>query len=232
MRLALFDLDNTLLFGDSDFEWGRFLADIGVVEVDQYARSNAHFHEDYQAGCLDIHAFSQFSLTPLAENSMDRLLAWRNQFIDERILPLVTKQALQLVRRHIQAGDVPVIITATNSFVTHPIANLFGVTHLIATEPKCVDGHFIAEIDGIPAFREGKVQRLEDWLKKYPQARGESWFYSDSHNDLPLLEWVDHPVAVDPDPQLERLARKKGWPIISLHHESVASGQKRNLRSA
>ncbi|APZ42183.1 HAD family hydrolase [Acidihalobacter ferrooxydans] len=217
MGLALFDLDNTLLSGDSDYEWGRFLADIGAVDREQYARTNARFHADYLAGRLDIHAFSRFSFTPLAENPPGVLQAWRAQFLEERIRPLVGAPALALVEKHRAAGDTLMIITATNSFVTRPIADLFGVAHLIATEPKRVGERFVPEIEGIPAFQEGKVLRLQAWLEAHPELDGERWFYSDSRNDVPLLERVDHPVAVDPDETLAQIAAERGWPVISLH---------------
>lgn len=217
MGLALFDLDHTLLSGDSDYEWGRFLADIGAVEADSYARTNARFHADYLAGRLDIHAFSRFSFTPLSQNSLETLLGWRERYLEERIRPLIGEAALALVEEHRTAGDTLVIITATNSFVTRPIAELFGVEHLIATEPKRDGDRFLPEIEGIPAFREGKVQRLQAWLDEHPRLGGERWFYSDSRNDVPLLERVDHPVAVNPDEALAEIAAARGWPVISLH---------------
>lgn len=232
MGLALFDLDHTLLSGDSDYEWGRFLADIGAVDPEQYAQSNARFMADYLAGRLDIHAFSRFSFRPLAENSLETLLAWRERFITERIRPLIGEAALALVERHRAAGDTLLIITATNSFVTRPIAELFGVEHLIATEPKRSGEGFLAEIEGIPAFRQGKVQRLQAWLDGRPEQNAERWFYSDSRNDIPLLESVDHPVAVDPDETLAQVALERGWPIISLHGSPAKGPEKQPARSA
>ncbi|WP_455384727.1 histidinol-phosphatase, partial [Acidihalobacter prosperus] len=217
MGLALFDLDHTLLSGDSDYEWGRFLADIGAVEPVSYARTNERFHADYLAGRLDIHAFSRFSFAPLAANTLETLLAWREQYLEERIRPLIGEAAQALVRQHREAGDTLMIITATNSFVTRPIADIFGVENLIATEPKREGERFVAEIEGIPAFQEGKVKRLQAWLENNPELDGERWFYSDSRNDVPLLERVDHPVAVDPDETLAQIAAERGWPVISLH---------------
>ncbi len=217
MGLALFDLDNTLLSGDSDYEWGRFLADTGAVDEKEYTKTNARFHADYLAGKLDIHAFSRFSFAPLAQNPLPVLLSWRRRFIDERIRPLISEAARALVEKHRSAGDVLVIITATNSFVTQPIADLFEVPHLIATEPKKVGDQFFPEIEGVPAFQEGKVKRLQAWLAEHPEAAGTQWFYSDSHNDIPLLERVDRPVAVDPDEILRQMARERNWPIIHLH---------------
>lgn len=217
MSLALFDLDNTLLAGDSDYEWGQFLADIGVVDKAVYAQTNARFHRDYLNGHLDIHAFSRFAFQVLADHSLVQLKTWRATFLKERIEPLIAQPARDLVEHHRQRGDTLVVITATNSFVTQPIADLFGIPHLIATEPKFDNGRFYPEIDGIPAFREGKTQRLFAWLDTYPQGHGESWFYSDSHNDLPLLEWVNHPCAVDPDEQLTVIAQDRGWRILHLH---------------
>ncbi|MCG7898242.1 MAG: HAD-IB family hydrolase [Candidatus Thiodiazotropha lotti] len=217
MALAIFDLDNTLLAGDSDYLWGRFLVEQGIVDGEQYERENERFYEDYKAGRLDIHEFMRFSLKPLRKNPPEKLNQWRALFIEEKITPLISKQARQLVEKHRQAGDLPLIITATNAFVTSPIAQRFGIDHLIATEPEQIDGHYTGEVAGTPSFREGKVSRLNDWLDEFEQSMQGSWFYSDSHNDLPLLEQVEHPVAVDPDQTLAEVAKQRNWPILQLH---------------
>ncbi|RMG31938.1 MAG: HAD family hydrolase [Gammaproteobacteria bacterium] len=216
MALALFDLDNTLLADDSDYLWGEFLVEQGLVDGDWYARENARFYEDYRQGRLDIDAFLRFSLRPLAEHPTERLLALRDQFLREKILPVIPPAARRLLARHAAAGDTRVIVTATNAFVTRPIADALGVEHLIATEPECIDGRYTGRVQGIPCFREGKVRRLEAWLAETGHTLEGSWFYSDSHNDLPLLERVDRPVAVDPDDRLRAVAAERGWPVISL----------------
>jgi HAD superfamily hydrolase (TIGR01490 family) len=222
MTLAIFDLDNTLLAGDSDYLWGRFLVEQGIVDADEYERENERFYADYRAGNLDIYEFLRFSLHPLSLHSPQQLAQWRNQFLEDKIIPIITEQARELVEKHRQAGDIPLIITATNSFVTTPIAQHFGIRHLIATEPETLDGHYTGEIAGEPSFREGKVNRLNDWLETFEQSLEGSWFYSDSHNDLPLLEQVTHPVAVDPDQILAEVARERDWPILHLHGKNSA----------
>lgn len=217
MILALFDLDNTLLAGDSDFEWAQFLIDRGVLDREVYAARNQAFYDQYKAGTLDIHEFLDFQLKPLSRHPRQVLDTWHAEYMKERIAPMLRDSARALVERH--RDEVRVIITATNSFVTAPIARALGIEHLIATEPEIRNGEFTGGISGIPCFREGKVARLEDWLA----ARGQSLksilkstFYSDSQNDLPLLERVSHPVAVDPDPSLRAHATAHGWPVISL----------------
>jgi HAD superfamily hydrolase (TIGR01490 family) len=217
--LALFDLDNTLLAGDSDYEWGQFLVDRGVLEREEYEAQNRAYYEQYVAGTLDIHEFLGFALRPLAAHQPADLARWHGEFMAARIRPMIGQPARALVRKHQQAGDLCAIITATNSFVTGPIAREFGVEHLIATEPESRDGRFTGRVAGVPCFREGKIRRLDDWLA----ARGrrlaefaESTLYSDSHNDLPLLERVRRPVAVDPDARLAAAAKQRGWAVISL----------------
>ena len=219
-RLVLFDLDNTLLAGDSDFEWAQFLIEQGVLDREVYEARNQQFYDQYKAGTLDIHAFLDFQLKPLSRHPRAQLEAWHRDFMERRIRPLVRAKARELVDAH--RGDLRAVITATNSFVTAPIVREFGIDNLIATEPEERDGGFTGGVSGIPCFREGKVARLEAWLA----ARGaglasfaESWFYSDSLNDLPLLERVTHPVAVDPDPTLREHAGRMGWRIISLADE-------------
>ncbi|MEO8137332.1 MAG: HAD family hydrolase [Betaproteobacteria bacterium] len=219
MRLSLFDLDHTLLAGDSDYGWGQFIVRHGLVEATVYERRNAGFYADYQAGRLDHAAFLEFSLEPLSRYSMAELDAWHRQFMSETIEPIMTRPGRLLVAERQAAGDTVVIVTSTNSFITAPIARAYGVEHLIATEPEVRDGRFTGHIAGIPAFREGKVARLHEWLATRGQRLdgfSESWFYSDSTNDLPLLEVITHPVAVDPDAQLRETAAGRGWPIITL----------------
>ena len=219
MRLALFDLDNTLLAGDSDYEWGQFLVDHGVLEREVYEAQNRTYYEQYVAGTLDIHEYLGFALRPLAEHAAGDLGRWHAEFMRLRIRPMITPAARALVRRHVDAGDLCAIVTATNSFVTAPIAREFGVADLIATEPETRDGRFTGRVAGTPCFREGKVRRVDQWLAARGQrleAFAESAFYSDSHNDLPLLERVTRPVAVDPDAALAEAARRRGWAMISL----------------
>jgi len=225
MRLVLFDLDNTLLAGDSDYEWGQFLIDRGVLNRDAYEARNRAFYEDYKAGRLDIDAFLAFSLRPLAAHPRAQLDAWHAEFMQTRILPLMTVPARALVNRHLNDADLVVIITATNSFITAPIARAFGVQHLIATEPELVDGQFTGNVSGTPCFREGKITRLEQFLAQHGTQLARldsSHFYSDSLNDLPLLQKIQHPVAVDPDPTLRAHAQAHGWPIISLRETQAA----------
>ena len=219
MRLALFDLDNTLLAGDSDYEWGQFLVDRGVLERAEYEEQNRAYYEQYVAGTLDIHEFLGFALRPLAAHQPADLARWHGEFMAARIRPMIGQPARALVRKHQQAGDLCAIITATNSFVTGPIAREFGVEHLIATEPESRDGRFTGRVAGIPCFREGKIKRLDEWLAGRGRRLGEfaeSTLYSDSHNDLPLLERVSRPVAVDPDEKLAARAKERNWAIISL----------------
>ena len=218
MRLALFDLDNTLLAGDSDYEWAQFLIEEGVLERESYEARNREFFEQYKAGVLDIREFLDFQLKPLAQYPRATLDAWHRAFMQRKILPMITAAARELVERH--RGDLRVIVTATNRFVTAPIAAEFGVENLVATDPEEREGGFTGGFVGEPCFREGKIVRLEAWLAERGLALDrfeQSWFYSDSANDLPLLERVTHPVAVDPDPRLEAHARARGWPVLHLH---------------
>jgi HAD superfamily hydrolase (TIGR01490 family) len=218
MHLALFDLDNTLLAGDSDFEWAQFLIERGVLDREVYEARNVEFYEQYKAGTLDIHEFLDFQLKPLARHDRAVLDAWHREFMARKIIPIITDSARDLVRRH--TGDVCAIVTATNSFVTAPIARAFGIEHLIATEPEEKEGQFTGRVRGTPSFREGKVERVLAWLAQRGQSFGafdRSWFYSDSLNDLPLLSQVTDPVAVDPDAKLLAHAGRNGWPVLRLH---------------
>jgi len=218
LALAIFDLDNTLLSGDSDYLWGRFLAETGAVDGEAYERENLRFFRQYQAGELDIYEFLRFSLRPLKENTPEILQRWRESFLQTRIYPIITQASLDLVDRHRQAGDTLMIITATNTFVTEPIAARLGIEHLIGTTPELKNGRYTGNVDGIPSFREGKVQRLSIWLEQHAENLKGSSFYSDSHNDIPLLDIVDNPVAVDPDDELANYAAARNWPIISLRN--------------
>lgn len=219
MRLTLFDLDHTLLAGDSDYGWGQFMVRHGLVAAEEYAQKNAAFYAAYQAGTLDQAAYLAFSLEPLTRYSMNELVAWHRKFMVETIGPLMTARGKAVVAERLQAGDLVVIVTSTNSFITRPIAQAYGVEHLIATEPQVRAGRYTGRITGIPAFREGKVTRLHAWLRqrgKRLEDFAQSWFYSDSTNDLPLLETVTHPVAVDPDRDLRKIAEQRRWSIVTL----------------
>lgn len=216
MSLAIFDLDNTLIANDSDYLWGQFLVDQGIVDKAYYEARNAQFYQDYKQGTLDIVEFLGFSLKPLADNPPERLYQWRAQFIDEIIKPLLLKPAQQLIAKHKNRGDTLLVITATNRFVTQPIVDLYGIENLIATTPEFTNGRYTGQFTGVPCFQDGKVTLLQEWLKTTDESLADSWFYSDSHNDLPLLRLVDHPVAVDPDQKLATFAHEMGWPSISL----------------
>ena len=217
MRLALFDLDNTLLAGDSDFEWAQFLIGKEVLDPEVYDARNRHFYEAYKAGTLDIHEFLDFQLKPLARHPRRQLDQWHAEFMHRNILPIITQKARDLIDSH--RDDARVVITATNSFVTAPIARELGIENLIATEPEEIDGEFTGRVRGVPSFREGKVERLRSWMAEHGIEWGhvaETWFYSDSLNDLPLLSLVSHPVAVDPDETLKEHAFRHDWRVISL----------------
>lgn len=216
MGIALFDLDNTLIAGDSDFLWGCFLVEQGIVDAALYERENQRFYDQYRIGKLDIHEFLDFQLRPLSEHSLDTLQQWRRQYVEEKITPILLPRAQTLIDRHRQQGDTLVVITATNRFITSPIVELYDIPHLLATEAEMLNAHYTGKVSGIPCFQDGKVERLSGWLVENQQSLQNSWFYSDSHNDLPLLNKVTHPVAVDPDEILERHARNNDWSIISL----------------
>lgn len=219
--LAIFDLDNTLLAGDSDYLWGVFLTERGILNGTELERENERFYREYMEGTLDIYEFLRFSLRPLRDNDPADLARWRREFVEEKIRPLLLPAARDLVEQHRASGDTLVIITATNEFVTSPIAECFGIPNLIATVPERVDGRFTGDVAGVPSFREGKVVRLMEWLQENGEDLAGSTFYSDSHNDIPLLERVDHPVAVDPDARLMRHAGDRGWAVVSLRGSEV-----------
>ncbi|MWV15057.1 HAD-IB family hydrolase [Pseudomonas sp. L-22-4S-12] len=216
MRLALFDLDNTLLAGDSDHSWGEFLCQRGRVDAAEYQARNDAFYADYCAGRLDVVAYQNFSQAILGRTGAQELAQWQAEFMAEVIEPIILAKGEALLAQHREAGDKLVIITATNRFVTAPIAARLGVETLLATECGMQDGRYTGQLAGIPCYQEGKVVRLNEWLQDSGLNLDDSYFYSDSRNDLPLLEKVAHPVAVDPDDTLRGIAGERGWPVISL----------------
>lgn len=221
MDLTLFDLDNTLLADDSDHLWGRFLVANNIVDTQTYARKNNEFYEQYKAGTLDMHAYQRFMLQPLVDNATAPMERLRERFVADWIEPAVARHTPALIRAHRASSRRIVVITATNRFLTAPIADLLGIEHLIATEPEIVDGRYTGDIAGIPCFGEGKLKRLAAWRETQPETFEHTSFYSDSHNDLPLLRQADAAVAVDPDAQLAAAAQAEGWPIISLRGETA-----------
>ena len=216
VALAIFDLDNTLIAGDSDHGWGEFLIEQGKVDAALYEEKNDYYFQQYQSGQLNILEYLEFSLLPLTQIPQKELFALREQFVDEKILPIVTKKSRELLKKHKDQGDYLLIITATNLFVTEPIAKELAVDDIIATEPERVNGEYTGKVMGIPSFQDGKVKRLTTWLADNGLSLAGSYFYSDSHNDLPLLKQVDYPVAVDADETLTAYAQQQNWPIISL----------------
>ncbi|MGI1671700.1 MAG: HAD-IB family hydrolase [Neptuniibacter sp.] len=216
MSLAIFDLDNTLIGGDSDHAWGEFLCEQGIVDAEEYRRANDYFYEQYKNGGLDIYEFLRFALKPLATLAPEQLNTLHQQFMQEKIEPILLPKAEELLAKHREQGDFLLIITATNHFVTNPIAERLGVDAIIATDPEQIDGRYTGEVSGTPCFQDGKVTRLNKWLEAQDFSLEGSYFYSDSHNDLPLLELVTHPVAVNPDEILEEHACNKLWPVLDL----------------
>ena len=215
-KLAVFDLDHTLLAADSDYLWGQFLVEQKQVDGEDYERKNRRFYEEYMAGTLDMNAFAQFSMAPLVVIEPSALQRLRRQFVQEKIVPAIAAGAPALLQRHREAGDTLLITTATNRFITQPIAALLGIDHLLATEAEMLDGRYTGRIAGNANFREGKVVHLRQWMEHHLREPAHLTCYSDSQNDLPLLEFADSPVAVDPDPTLRAEAARRGWPIISL----------------
>lgn len=216
MALAIFDLDNTLIAGDSDHGWGEFLVANDKVDANHYQKMNDQFYADYEAGCLDILAYLEFSLAPLAATSMEELAALHLKFMQQIISPLRLPKAEALIEQHRQAGDRLLVITSTNRFIVEPICQALGIDELLATDPEIIDGRYTGKIVGTPTYQEGKVERLKLWLSENNESLAGSYFYSDSINDLPLLLEVDKPVAVDPDDALSAEAASRGWDIISL----------------
>ncbi len=218
-NLALFDLDNTLLAGDSDYNWSLFLINQGLLDAKTHHERNEQFYLDYKNGHLDIYKFLEFQLKPLSQHPVKFLDALHVKFMDQVIRPMMTKKAQNLVDKHKAQGDLCLIITATNSFVTKPIASAYGIENLIGTDPEMLDGQYTGGVTGVPSFQEGKVTRINQWLAARGQTLSSfetSYFYSDSHNDLPLMKLVTNPVAVDADTTLTEYAQQQGWPHISL----------------
>ncbi len=216
MALAIFDLDNTLIANDSDFLWGEFLVENQYVDAEEFAQQNAQFYQEYQQGCLDIMAYQRFALKPLSEQTLETLAQWHQQFMQQYIEPILLPKAQALVDQHREQGDRLLIITATNTFITRPIGLKYGITELLGTEGEIKNGRYTGEVAGIPTFQAGKVTRLNQWLEQENETLEGSYFYSDSHNDLPLLEIVDHAIVVDGDDKLLQIAQKKQWQSISL----------------
>ena len=218
MALAIFDLDNTLIEGDSDHAWGEFLVENNIVNKEEYKKANDKFLQDYQSGQLDIFEYLEFALKPLAENTPEDLMKLRKDFFEQKIKPILLPKGFELLKTHREKGDFLLIITATNRFVTELIAEAFEVDDLIATEPERTQSGFTGKVEGTPSFKEGKITRLNAWLERQTHSLDGAYFYSDSHNDLPLLKLVQHPIAVDPDETLRQFASDKQWPIISLRN--------------
>ena len=215
LPLALFDLDETLLAGDSDYLWGQHLVEQGVVDKNAYESTNRKFYEQYKQGTLDIYEFSRFAFKPLSEHPIETLKAWRSDFVEQKIKPIMTQKGLEAIDQHRKAGHKLIIITSTNQFITQPIAELYKVDQLIATQPQMVNGEYTGELD-VPCFAHHKIDRLNEWLEKSEQNLQGSYGYSDSHNDVPLLNAVDHPFAVDPDEKLLQHAKQSDWQVISF----------------
>ncbi|MDC3737469.1 HAD family hydrolase [Pseudomonas syringae pv. syringae] len=218
MRLALFDLDNTLLGGDSDHAWGDYLCRRGILDAATYKTRNDEFYQDYLAGTLNMTDYLNFTLEILGNTDMAQLEQWHREFMRDCIEPMMLPKALELIAKHREAGDKLVVITATNRFVTAPIVAQLGIDTLLATECEMADGRYTGRTTGVPCFREGKVTRLNQWLEDNAFSLKDSYFYSDSMNDLPLLEQVANPVAVDPDDKLRAETERRGWPVITLRH--------------
>ena len=215
MSLAIFDLDNTLIGGDSDFLWGEFLGEEGVVDANAYRKKNEYFYQQYDLGTLDIYAWLDFCLEPLSRYSMTELQEFHHRFMIQKIEPIMLDKAQNCINQHKERGNTVLVMTASNSFVTAPIAKKYGINQMLATEPEIKAGRYTGGVSGIPCFQSGKVDKLMPWLQKNEETLTGSTFYSDSHNDLPLLELVDNPVAVNADKILTKIAEKKGWEVLN-----------------
>ena len=215
MSLAIFDLDNTLIGGDSDFLWGEFIGEEGIVDANAYRKKNEYFYQQYDLGTLDIYAWLEFCLEPLTRYSMTELQELHHRFMIQKIEPILLDKAQNCINRHKERGDTVLVITASTSFVTAPIVKKYGINHLLATEPEIKAGRYTGGVSGIPCFQAGKIDKLMPWLQKNEETLTGSTFYSDSHNDLPLLELVDNPVAVNADKILTKIAEKKGWEVLN-----------------
>ena len=215
MSLAIFDLDKTLIGGDSDFLWGEYMSEIGAVDVDTYQAKNQHFFDLYEQGKLDINEYLEFCLEPLSQQSMETLNAWHQDFMQKKIEPILLPKAQAIVDKHRQKGDTLLVITATNRFVTTPIVKKYGINNLLATEPEIKNNKYTGRVLGEPCFQLGKITHLKRWMKENNEDLKGSTFYSDSHNDLPMLELVDHPVVVNGDEKLLDIAKKRNWPSLN-----------------
>jgi len=215
MTLAIFDLDNTLIGGDSDYLWGEFLCDEGIISDRQsFEKKNDYFYQQYELGSLDIYAWAEFSFEILSHYSIDELEAFHLKFMAQKIEPIFLKKAQDCINSHKENGDTVLVITASNTFVTAPIVKRYGINHLIATEPEIVSGRYTGKVSGIPCFKSGKIENLMPWLERNGESLKDSTFYSDSHNDILLLELVENAVVVNADAKLTLMARKKGWKIV------------------
>ena len=216
MSLAIFDLDNTLIGGDSDYLWGEFLCDEGIISDRQsFEKKNDYFYQQYELGLLDIYAWAEFSFEILSHYSINELEAFHHKFMAQKIEPIFLEKAQDCINSHKKNGDTVLVITASNTFVTAPIVKRYGINHLIATEPEIVSGRYTGKVSGIPCFKSGKIENLMPWLERNGESLKDSTFYSDSHNDLPLLELVDNPVAVNADKILAKIAQTNGWDILN-----------------
>lgn len=216
MSLAIFDLDNTLIGGDSDYLWGEFLCDEGIISDRQsFEKKNDYFYQQYELGSLDIYAWAEFSFEILSHYSINELEAFHVKFMAQKIEPIFLEKAQDCIISHKKNGDTVLVITASNTFVTAPIVKRYGINHLIATEPEIVSGRYTGKVSGIPCFKSGKIENLMPWLERNGESLKDSTFYSDSHNDLPLLELVDNPVAVNADKILAKIAQTNGWDILN-----------------
>jgi HAD superfamily hydrolase (TIGR01490 family) len=216
MSLAIFDLDNTLIGGDSDYLWGEFLCDEGIISDRQsFEKKNDYFYQQYELGLLDIYDWAEFSFEILTHYSINELEAFHLKFMAQKIEPIFLEKAQDCINSHKKNGDTVLVITASNTFVTAPIVKRYGINHLIATEPEIVSGRYTGKVSGIPCFKSGKIENLMPWLERNSESLKDSTFYSDSHNDLPLLELVDNPVAINADKILTKIAEKKGWKVFN-----------------
>lgn len=217
MALAIFDLDHTLIAGDSDHAWGEYLVANELVNADFYAQKNDYFYQQYQLGKLDINEYLEFALQPLAKQDMATLQTWHADFMRSKIHPMLQTKAKALLQKHRDQGDTLLIITSTNTFIAGPICELHGVHDYIGSEPEIRDGRYTGKLAGTPCYRDGKITRLNEWLAQHKVSLEGSYGYSDSINDLPLLQAVDHPCVVDGDEEITAHATQQGWPCITLH---------------
>ena len=216
MSVAIFDMDNTLIGGDADYLWGEFLCEIGAVDAKTHCEKNKQYYLQYDLGTLDIYEYSEFAIEPLTRFSLEELVLMHQQFMEQKITPIFLDKAQRLIDKHRSQGDTLLVVTATCRFVTAPIVKHYGIDNLLAIEPEMIDGHYTGKILGIPTYGSGKVDNLMLWLEENDETLEGSSFYSDSHNDIPLLDIVDYPVAVNPDAVLKAHAENKNWPILDL----------------